>query len=1031
MGRSTVHYADSDTNNILKKLHNKLRPAGTPVQRVEYIIELLLLRIFEVKLKQDPDFKDLRKLFTDQNEDLLFSSLYSIGNERLLPVLNEKFFPFYASILSQARSVYKKNLSQKVQDQLVLIEEVFKNSNFTNNVKSGNLQEVLGLIGEIDEGRLLKTDLLGDAIESALSETGGTKDIGLHRTPDHIRQFMTAVAGPTFEDTIFDPACGTAGFLFDTFGYVLESVSQEGHWPGAKAHPEIQSYFRKYFAGRKTPMPSQDKAITFYRTGISGIEYLGMIRKMAAINFYIRGLNPQNIEQGDSLAVFDPVKDGGSKTVVLANPPFGAERDQEAYANVWEEYPRESETTILFVKLMLDALSPGGRCAVIVSEGFLTWDQTSARTLRKMLIENADLRAVISLPQGVFVSKGGVGPKTSILVFEKNGPTRKVWFYKVTNDGYTMGTNRRPIEGCQLVEALELYDNHVRHGKNPPETKHSFSVPADWILTLDPRVKRRVEEETTADFSEKAKKERRKLDTKLAAQVKKNKITQRVMGEKLVQHDEIWKNKTLNEIAKRIEKAHLYSFNLPNYRSTLSKRQLEEWNVVFNSVRRTNGRTLDTRFAALRNCPLEKAHSALALFDVQNALEFDIAREYLMNFPVEDIEKHNQLATLRKIIQSGAKYPRVRLSEYLLLNRERIKPSNFPDIRFRVLGVSNTEGVFLNETKPGAEIKQAYYRVKPNEFCYNPYRANVGSIGLNEFDYDNQIISGAYNVFGADETELLPQFLMALFKSPRFLAYVNEKAHGGVRMNFKFEDLEEWEIPLPSITRQERIIEDVRRCQAIIKSANQFLTHWRLDPSMFAVCEPKPLRTVLLEATNGLYKPASEYGEGVPIVRITDYTNGMIINGTSELQRVATSEAEIQKYGITEGDILLNRVNSLEHVGKVSLIGPLTEPTVYESNMMRLRVNSDHALPMYIFYALTTQPAIEQIRQKSKRAIGQVSVNQTDVHSVCLPLPEVAEQKRIIEAVKRQNDVCDGIRKAIERAQIDLNDMIQEAWAEQ
>lgn len=270
MARSTTHYADADTNNILKKLHNKLRPAGTPVQRVEYIVELLLLRIFEVKLKQDPEFKDLRKLFTDQNEDLLFSSLYSVANERLLPTLNEKFFPFYATILSQARKIYKKNLGQKVQDQLVLIEEVFKNSNLTNNVKSGNLQEVLSLIGELDEERLLKTDLLGDAIESALSETGGTKDIGLHRTPDHIRHFMVALAEPTFNDTIFDPACGTAGFLFDSFGYVLEAVSQDGRWPGPKSHTELLAYFKKHLAKRQAairPRRSPFRASTFQERG--------------------------------------------------------------------------------------------------------------------------------------------------------------------------------------------------------------------------------------------------------------------------------------------------------------------------------------------------------------------------------------------------------------------------------------------------------------------------------------------------------------------------------------------------------------------------------------------------------------------------------------------------------------------------------------------------------------------------------------------------------------------------------------------
>src|ERR1039457_3261257 len=100
MARSTVHYADNTTNNILKRLHNKLRPAGTPVQRVEYIIELLLLRIFEVKLKQDPEFVPLRKMFLGKNDDLLFSSLSSVANENMLGKLNTRFFPFYAAILT-------------------------------------------------------------------------------------------------------------------------------------------------------------------------------------------------------------------------------------------------------------------------------------------------------------------------------------------------------------------------------------------------------------------------------------------------------------------------------------------------------------------------------------------------------------------------------------------------------------------------------------------------------------------------------------------------------------------------------------------------------------------------------------------------------------------------------------------------------------------------------------------------------------------------------------------------------------------
>lgn len=300
MGRSTVHYADNKTNNALKKLHNKLRPAGTPVQRVEYIIELLLLRIFETKIKQDEEFKPLRKLFTtdyrwknpktgqeESNENRLFSYLSTVSNDQILSELNDNFFPFYSTILQSARQVFENNLPQKVQDQLVLIEEVFSNSNFTNNVNSGNLGEVISIVAnDIEEARLLKTDLLGDAIESALSETGGTKDIGLFRTPDHVRQFMTALLEPGFDDIIFDPACGTGGFLFDTFEFVMQRYLNDKAWPGEKGHSELKKWFAGYFKNNSIEMPTDAQTKQFYRSGVSGIEYLGMIRKMAAINLY-------------------------------------------------------------------------------------------------------------------------------------------------------------------------------------------------------------------------------------------------------------------------------------------------------------------------------------------------------------------------------------------------------------------------------------------------------------------------------------------------------------------------------------------------------------------------------------------------------------------------------------------------------------------------------------------------------------------------------------------------------------------------
>ncbi|MCX6162492.1 MAG: N-6 DNA methylase [Ignavibacteriae bacterium] len=703
MGRSTVHYADNKANNALKKLHNKLRPAGTPVQRVEYIIELLLLRIFETKIKQDDEFKPLRKLFShdyrwknpktgkeESNESRLFSSLYSVTNDKILSELNDNIFPFYSSILQNAKQVYKSNLPQKVQDQLVLIEEVFSNSNFTNNVNSGNLGEVISIIAnDIEEERLLKTDLLGDAIESALSETGGTKDIGLFRTPGHIRHFMTALVEPTFDDIVFDPACGTGGFLFDVYEFVMQRYLKDNKWPGEKAHSETREWFKKYFEDNPLDMPSDSQARQFYRSGVGGIEYLGMIRKMAAINFYIRGLNPENIEQGDSLAKFNPVTDKESKSVVLANPPFGAERDQEAYPDVWGEYAKESETTILFVKLMFELLKEGGRCAVVVSEGFHTWDQFSAKALRKMLLDETNLKAIISLPQGLFVSKNGQGPKTSILIFEKGGITDRTWFYKVTNDGYTMGTNRKEQKGCQLVDCLSLYHKYIKHGNKPPESKNQFCIPTEWIKTLDPRIKEKIRIETRADMEEKGKIEREKKAEELDKKIEAKKLKEADKNMELKVFDQMLENRIQNEIAKRIDKAHYYSFNLANYKSTLSDSQIADWNDALSHIEPNTANTLEEVYKKLKNGKPEDALRYIKKLNPVNALEADIAREYVSNLDDNIVTEHKELNTIKGILKSGAKYPMVKLKDYLILNENKIKPSKISHANYKVLGVSN------------------------------------------------------------------------------------------------------------------------------------------------------------------------------------------------------------------------------------------------------------------------------------------------------------------------------------------------------
>ena len=1040
MGRSTVHYADNKTNNALKKLHNKLRPAGTPVQRVEYIIELLLLRIFETKIKQDDEFKPLRRLFSadyvwknpktgneESNENRLFSYLSTVSNDQILSELNENFFPFYSTILQSARLVFEGNLPQKVQDQLVLIEEVFSNSNFTNNVNSGNLGEVISIVAnDIEESRLLKTDLLGDAIESALSETGGTKDVGLFRTPDHIRQFMTAIIEPTFDDLIFDPACGTGGFLFDAFEFVMRRVDPEREWPGEKSNSELCDWFDNYFKYNQLDFPSIEQTTQFYRSGVTGVEYLGMIRKMAAINFYVRGLNPANIEQGDSLAKYRPVTDHESKSVILANPPSEAQRDQESYPDVWGEYSKESETTILFVKLMFEHLKSGGRCAVIVSEGFNTWDQFSAKALRKMLLEEAQLKAVISLPQGLFVSKSGQGPKTSILIFEKGGITDWTWFYKVTNDGYTMGTNRKEQKGNQLVECLTLWHEYIKHGKKPPETKNQFCIPAEWIKTLDPRVKDKIRAETRADMESKGKIDREKKEAELDKKIKAKKATEADKSMELKTFDHLLENRIQNEIAKRIDKAYNYSFNLANYKSTISDSQLVEWAVALKNIQPNGASTLEEVYKKLSNSKPENILPYLLKLNPTNALEADIAREYVSNLDNKLILEHKELNVIKEILKNGAKYPMVKLKDYLILNENKIKPNKNPEVNYKVLGVSNETGIFLNEKLQAGDTNQSYFLVEKNEFCYNPYRINVGSIALNTFDFDNQIISGAYSVFACKEDELNPKYLDALFKSKGFLDYVNDKANGGVRMNFKFEDMEAWEIPLPDIDEQDTIVTQFEKQKTIIEGSEKILKNWEVDETAFSNLPFSELDKHLNFVSSGATPLGGSniyvQGNGVLFIR----SQNVLVNKTDFSDAVQIPNEVHQKMKRTQvkkGDVFLNITGA--SIGRSAVMFDDRDANVNQ-HVAILRPN-ETILPEYLSAVINT-PNLQKQIDKLQTGSSRQGLNFDQIRKLIVPLTDPISQLQIVENLNAQLEILNGISKMKYAAEKKINKILADVW---
>ncbi|BBO19064.1 N-6 DNA methylase [Candidatus Brocadia pituitae] len=935
----------------------------------------------------------------------------------------------------------------KMQDQLVLMEEVFANSNFTNNVKGGVIAEVIGLVNEIDEQWVLKTDLLGDAIESALSETGGTKDLGLYRTPDHIRKMMVEMVDPDFTDIIFDPACGTSGFLFNAYEYVIEKA-------------------------RKTRrFPPEHIANQFYRAGIGGIEYQGRIRKMAAVNMYIRGLNPHNIVQGDSLKMYDPSSDVGSKSVVIANPPFGAERDQPAYPNVWEDYSKESETTILFVKLMFDLLRQGGRCAVVVSEGFLTWGQNSACALRKLLLNEANLRAVISLPQGVFVSKGGQGAKTSILYFEKGSSTdpglqpagtRFVWYYKIENDGFSMGTNRKPIEGSQIPQLLEIF-KEIKQGKRPKDTRHSFCIPKAWIETLDPRLAERIKKEVNERFTEKNKAKRERLLAGLDEKLAKGKLSKAMYDEKLWQFDNVVESQVDNEIAKAIEKANSYHFNLQNYRSNLSEEQIKEWKSVCHSFtishskqiphpeqishsdqaahseqlphchsersEESQGLSIEKRYQELKTADPKTALKILASFDPQNALQMDIAKEYLHKQPEETLKSNELLNALNTILKSDHQYPKQELGRLLTLQNGFVEIEDDQEYKL-VTCKLHGQGIVFRESIFGRDIKTKKQQiVKANQLLVAEIDAKNGGYGIIPSECDGAIVSSHYYIYSINQSELLPAYLSVVLTSKVIEDQVRTYVRGTTSYAaIRSTDFLNIKIPLPPLEVQNEIVEKIESQKTLIEAAKRIEESWEVTFDIF-----KDFQTMHI----------SDFAELNPVRDYLELDDGTLVSFipmdaideiSGKIKNYVTKPLKDVKKGYTffaENDVLFAKITPCMENGKIVIAKNLCNGIGFGTTELHvLRAKSNKVLPRYIFYLLRTKYFRDRARESMTGASGHKRVPEKFLMEFPYPLAPLPVQQEIVAKLDREMEALEGVRLLRQAAERRIEMIISDVWGE-
>lgn len=257
-----------------------------------------------------------------------------------------------------------------------------------------------------------------------------------------------------------------------------------------------------------------------------------------------------------------------------------------------------------------------------------------------------------------------------------------------------------------------------------------------------------------------------------------------------------------------------------------------------------------------------------------------------------------------------------------------------------------------------------------------------------------------------DPAQVLPEYLAYYLRSPEFLSFAHTVVSGAKMPRMVMSEFWRYEIPLPPIIEQRRIAAILDKADALRAKRREAIAKLdQLLQSVFLEMFGDPLNNpfnwpmyelgeLLIEGPqNGIYKPAADYGTGTPILRIDGFRAGDVIT-VSPIKRVRLTDSEVIKYGLKEGDIVINRVNSPEHLGKPALIDVVVEPTVFESNMMRMSLAKQSVRPLYLLKYLVQQCVRDQIAKKRKDAINQSSINQGDVRSLKINLPPLALQEK-------------------------------------
>ena len=425
---------------------------SNPISVVEQLTYLLFIkRLDELHTLKERKAQRLNQpiedpVFSADQDHLRWSRFKDTAPESMFNTVKDEVFPFI------------KTLGNKGED------DGEGGSTYTHHMKDALFmmptpRVLANVVDQLDSIDMSDADTKGDLYEYMLGKIASAGQNGQFRTPRHIIKLMVDMTAPTPKDVICDPACGTAGFLVAASEYIQQHHSE-------------------------TIYKDEDARRRFNESTFHGYDFDTTMLRIGSMNMLLHGVENPDINYKDSLAQADDA-DEEKYSLILANPPFAGSLDYESTAKDLLQTVKTKKTELLFIALFLRLLKTGGRGAVIVPDGVLFGSSNAHKSIRKMLVENHKLDAIVAMPSGVFKPYAGVS--TAILFFTKtnSGGTDNVWFYNMQADGFSLDDKRTPQrDKSDLPDLLARWQNRTNEGERK-RTEQSFLVPREEIAGND------------------------------------------------------------------------------------------------------------------------------------------------------------------------------------------------------------------------------------------------------------------------------------------------------------------------------------------------------------------------------------------------------------------------------------------------------------------------------------------------------------------------------------------------------------------